>query len=187
MRASLTRRLPVNVGCTFLPSRFRRTPSRCFVYVRVGGDWVCSQMEAITVVRRVVVFHRALLLPQTSSILRLIMHSADSLRSSVSKNAILCLQDLLNFMPKQLETERGLRGRPFRWFKSRLVQRQVDLSSSRQGSWLHPPRPMPCKQMAAPAERQSQQLVVALPGFARSLCHRLGCTESFRRIDLRSE
>jgi hypothetical protein len=44
------------------------------------------------------------------------MHSADSLRSSVSKNAILCLQDLLNFMPKQLETERRLRGRPFRWF-----------------------------------------------------------------------
>ncbi len=115
-------------------------------------------MEAITVVRRVVVFHRALLLPQTSSILRLIMHSADSLRSSVSKNAILCLQDLLNFMPKQLETERGLRGRPFRWFKSRLIQRQVDLSSSRQGSWLHPPRPMPCKQVAAPAERQTQQL-----------------------------
>lgn len=61
-----------------------------------------KKFTAIDNIRRLAVFHSAVLKPHLKSVVNTIAGDVENLRSSIAKNAILCINDLCTFMQRNM-------------------------------------------------------------------------------------
>lgn len=69
-----------------------------------ASNWE-TQFHSITTIRRIAIFHKDLLIPHLHKIVLKIGKFVNNLRSSLSKNAIICLDDLFVNLKTQMDSE----------------------------------------------------------------------------------
>src|SRR5690606_3746478 len=71
---------------------------------RSSNSWE-AQFRAIMTLRRCARFHKELIRPKTKEVILCISSLANSLRSNLSKNAIVCIEELFVNLGKELDGE----------------------------------------------------------------------------------